>query len=111
MNTEKVEGKFDQVAGKVKQGVGEAVGNQKLANAGAAEQIKGVAKETWGNAKDTADVVRDDKRSQAAAKGEDMKYRAENAAHNVREKVTDTAHNIKDKVDEKLDNIKREHQR
>ena len=41
MNTDKVEGKFDQVAGKIKQRVGEAVGNQKLANAGAAEQIKG----------------------------------------------------------------------
>jgi uncharacterized protein YjbJ (UPF0337 family) len=111
MNIDKAEGKFDQVAGKVKQGVGEAVGNQKLANAGAAEQIKGVAKETWGNAKDTADVVRDDNRSQAAAKGEDMKYRAENAAHNARERVTETAQNIKDKVNEKLDNIKREHQR
>jgi uncharacterized protein YjbJ (UPF0337 family) len=111
MNTQKVEGKFDQVAGKIKQSVGEAVGNQKLANAGAAEQIKGVAKETWGNAKDTADVVRDDTRSQAAAKGQDRKYRAETAAHNAREKITETAHNIKDKVNEKLDNIKREHQR
>ena len=29
MNTEKIEGKFDQVAGKIKQSVGEAVGNQK----------------------------------------------------------------------------------
>jgi hypothetical protein len=56
-------------------------------------------------------VVRDDNRSQAAAKGKDMKYRAENAAHNARENVVDTAHNIKHKVDEKLDNIKREHQR
>ena len=44
MNTDKVEGKFDQVAGKIKQRVGEAVGNQKLANAGAAEQIKGPRK-------------------------------------------------------------------
>jgi uncharacterized protein YjbJ (UPF0337 family) len=111
MNTNKVEGKFDQVAGKIKQGVGEAVGSQKLANAGAAEQIKGVAKETWGNAKDTANVVRDDNRSQAAAKGADRKDRVENAAHNAREKITATAHNIKDKVNEKLDNIKRDHQR
>ena len=41
MNKEEVSGKFDQVAGKVKQKVGETVGNQKLANSGAAEQIKG----------------------------------------------------------------------
>ena len=108
MNTEKVEGKFDQVAGKIKQGVGEAIGNQKLANAGAAEQIKGVAKETWGNAKDTANVVREDNRARASAEGEDLKYRAEDSAHNVREKVTDTAQNIKNKVNEKLDNMKRD---
>jgi uncharacterized protein YjbJ (UPF0337 family) len=109
MNTEKVEGKFDQVAGKIKQGVGEAVGNQKLANAGAAEQIKGVAKETWGNAKDTADVVREDNRARASAEGDDLKYRAEDSAHNLREKVTNTAQNIKEKVNEKLDDMKREH--
>ncbi len=36
MNTEKIQGKYDQVAGKIKQGVGEAIGNQKLANSGAA---------------------------------------------------------------------------
>ena len=104
MNTEKVEGKFDQVAGKIKQGVGEAVGNQKLANAGAAVQVKGVAKETWGNAKDTAATVHEDNRSRAAAKTEDT-------AHNLREKVTTTAQNVKNTVNEKLDDIKRDHQR
>ena len=109
MNTEKIEGKFDQVAGKIKQGIGEAVGNQKLANAGAAEQVKGVAKETWGNAKDTANVVREDNRARAATKKEDLKYRAEDSAHNAREKTTNTAQNIKEKVNEKLDNMKREH--
>jgi uncharacterized protein YjbJ (UPF0337 family) len=109
MNTEKVEGKFDQVAGKIKQGVGEAVGNQKLANAGAAEQIKGVAKETWGNAKDTADVVHEDNRSRVAAKSENLKERTENTAHNLREKITTGAQNLKNSVNEKLDDIKRDH--
>ena len=109
MNTEKVEGKFDQVAGKIKQGVGEAIGSQKLANAGVADQIKGAAKETWGKAKDTADAVREDNRSKASAEREDLKHRAENAAHDVRDKVTTTAQNIKNKVNEKLDNMKREH--
>ncbi len=88
MNTEKVEGKFDQVAGKIKQSVGEAIGSQKLANAGAAEQIKGAAKETWGKAKDAADAAREDNRSRASAEGEDLKHRVENAAHEVRDKVT-----------------------
>ncbi len=72
MNTEKIEGKFDQVAGKIKQSVGEAVGNQKLANSGVADQVKGAAKETWGNAKDTAAVVNDDTRSRAAVEGDDL---------------------------------------
>src|SRR5260370_42708753 len=103
MNTEKVEGKFDQVAGKIKQGVGEAIGSQKLANAGAAEQIKGAAKETWGKAKDAAEAVREQNRSRASAKGENL------TAHEVRDKVTATAHNIKNKDNEKLDNMKREH--
>ena len=75
MNKENIEGKFDQVAGKIKQSVGEAVGNQKLANAGAAEQIKGVAKETWGKAKDTAGVVQDDKGARAEEKKQDLKVR------------------------------------
>ena len=109
MNTEKIEGKFDQVAGKIKQGIGEAVGSQKLANAGAAEQIKGAAKETWGKAKDTADVAREDNQSKASAEGENLKHRAKNAAHEVRDKVTTTAQNIKNKVHEKLDDMKREH--
>jgi uncharacterized protein YjbJ (UPF0337 family) len=102
MNTEKIQGKYDQVAGKIKQGVGEAIGNQKLANAGAAEQIKGVAKETWGNAKDTAAVVHDDNQTKAHV-------RAEETAHNLREHITTTAQNIKHSVNEKLDDIKREH--
>jgi len=100
MNTEKVEGKFDQVAGKIKQSVGEAIGNQNLANSGAAEQVKGVAKETWGNAKDTAAVVRDEKAADVAVERDDLKYR---------EKIVEGAHNLKERVNEKLDEIKREH--
>ncbi|MHB8388965.1 MAG: CsbD family protein, partial [Acidobacteriaceae bacterium] len=54
MNKDQVEGKTDQVAGKIKQKVGEAVGNDNLANRGVADQVKGAAKETWGNVKDAA---------------------------------------------------------
>lgn len=110
MNTEKVEGKFDQVAGKIKQGVGEAVGNQRLANAGVVEQIKGAAKETWGNAKDTANAVHDDSQKRAHVEGESFKARAEEKAHEAREKVTSTAQNLKEKMNEKLDDIKSRHQ-
>lgn len=44
MSNETVSGKFDQLVGKAKQGIGEAVGNQDLANSGAADQVKGNAK-------------------------------------------------------------------
>jgi uncharacterized protein YjbJ (UPF0337 family) len=54
MNKDQVSGKLDQVAGKVKEKVGETVGNQHLANEGLADQVKGAAKETWGNAKEVA---------------------------------------------------------
>ena len=40
MNRDTAEGKFDQVKGKMKQSVGEAFGNDKLANSGAADQVK-----------------------------------------------------------------------
>jgi len=110
MNIDKAEGKFDQVAGKVKQRVGEAIGNQKMANAGAAEQIKGAAKETWGHAKDAANAVNEDNQTKARVEGESLKARAEEKAHDVREKITSTAQNVRSSVNEKLDNIKREHQ-
>ena len=54
MNKDQVTGKVEQAAGWVKQEVGEVIGNQKLANQGVAEQVKGAAKETWGDVKDAA---------------------------------------------------------
>ena len=110
MNTEKIEGKFDQVAGKIKQGVGEAVGNQKLANAGAAEQIKGAAKETWGHAKDAANTVNAETRARTQVEGENLKMRTEEKAHEMRDKITSTAQNIKNKMNDKFDDIKQKHQ-
>jgi uncharacterized protein YjbJ (UPF0337 family) len=110
MNTDKAEGKFDQVAGKIKQRVGEAVGNQKLANAGAAEQIKGSAKETWGHTKDAANAVRDDSQQRAQVERESFKTRAEEKSHEAREKITSTAQHLKEKVNEKLDGLKNRHE-
>jgi uncharacterized protein YjbJ (UPF0337 family) len=110
MNTDKVEGKFDQVAGKIKQHVGEAVGNQKLANAGVADQVKGAAKESWGHAKDAAAAVNNDSQARAHVEGESLKARAEEKAHEMREKISSTAQNVKNTVNEKLDDIKSKHQ-
>ncbi len=51
MNKDQVTGKLEHAAGHVKEAVGNAVGNQKLANQGIADQVKGAAKETWGTSR------------------------------------------------------------
>lgn len=99
MNKDTAAGKFDQIAGKVKQGVGEAVGNQRLANKGAAEQVKGAAKETWGNVKDTAADLHDKERARASAE-------TGSSAHNLRESATGGAQNLKNSINNKLDDLR-----
>jgi uncharacterized protein YjbJ (UPF0337 family) len=91
MNKDQVAGKIDQVTGKVKQGVGEAVGNDELANRGVADQVKGAAKETWGNVKDAANKGRDEQ--------------ANDTRDNISRKVEDT----KNRVNDKIDAIKEQH--
>ena len=102
MNKDTVKGQAEQVAGKIKQKFGEAVSNQKIANAGAAEQIKGVARETWGKTKDTANDVANAQRADAQAKGESK-------AQELRDKVTTKAQNIKNDNSAKLDEVKERH--
>lgn len=110
MNQQTAEGKFDQVTGKIKQSVGEAVGNQKLANSGAADQIKGAAKESWGHAKDAASALIDEHRHEAQAEGESLRTHSEAKANDIREKITTSAKNAKDTIVEKLEEIKHKHE-
>jgi len=106
MNKETVEGKFDQAAGTVKQKVGEAIGNEKLANSGVADQIKGAAKETWGKAKDVASTTASNATADATPDKETLTQRAEEIAHNMRERLTQAAQHAKDTINEKLDEMK-----
>ncbi len=80
-------GKFNQIAGKVKQTVGEATNNDKLANEGAAQQVKGHAEEAWGSVKHAA--------NETAAEHNVVH---ENKAHDVRESIVSTAQNVKEHV-------------
>ena len=73
MNKDQVTGKVEQAAGRVKQGVGEAIGNQKLANQGLADQVKGAAKETWGNVKDAAAATADRHQKEAEHRANDAR--------------------------------------
>ena len=92
MNKDQVTGKAEQVAGRIKQGVGETLGNQKLANQGVADQDKGAAKETWGNAKDAAAVT-------AERHQKDAEHRADETREGIRARVDQTADSINDRID------------
>jgi uncharacterized protein YjbJ (UPF0337 family) len=98
MNKETLEGKLDQAAGAVKQKVGEAFHDQSMANSGAAEQVKGAAKETWGKAKDVAK----ENRAEAADRSVDH-------ADSARDKIVNAAQNLKENVNKKLDEVRDRH--
>lgn len=101
MNKEQITGKFDQAAGRIKQKAGEAVGNQKLANSGVADQIKGAAKETWGRVKDTAGDVRKTAETRIEAEKDDRKHKADN----TRERIATATQHVKENIGNKLDDI------
>jgi uncharacterized protein YjbJ (UPF0337 family) len=75
-------GKFDEIAGKVKQSVGETFNSDKLANEGTAQQVKGNAEQAWGSVKQAAEKTH------------------EQNAHDVRESITSTARNAKENVED-----------
>ncbi len=86
-----VHGKLDELAGKAKQAFGEATGNDKLANEGAAQQVKGHAEQAYGAVKGKVeDKVADFKAEHAASD--------EGRAHDIREKIVSTAQNVKDRL-------------
>ena len=86
-----IKGKFDEVAGKVKQAFGEGIDNQKLANEGAAQQVKGHAEQSWGGIKEAFH----EKIEEFKAQHQDE---AEQHARDIREKVTSTAQNVKESI-------------
>jgi len=56
--TDKIKGATNEVVGKAKQGVGEAVGSDKLQGEGAVQEIKGKGQQALGDAKQaTKDAV------------------------------------------------------
>jgi len=82
-----IKGKYDEVAGKVKQATGETFNDQTLANKGAAQQVKGHAEQAWGSVKEAAHDVKERKQPEA-----------DHNAHDVRESVTSTAQNAKEHI-------------
>jgi len=62
-NNDEVEGKVENVKGKIKEGIGNLTGDRNLEAEGEADQAEGKTQETWGKLKrgvgDTVDAVGD----------------------------------------------------
>jgi len=111
MNQDTVSGKIDQIKGKAKQSVGEAIGNDHLANSGVADQVKGAVQETWGHAKDAVNAVADDLSARTAERRAEAKEHASEHAHDIRENVSTSTEHARNVVSAKLDEVKDRHQR
>jgi uncharacterized protein YjbJ (UPF0337 family) len=59
MNDDKTEGKMDELKGKAKQAWGDATDNQSLRDEGKADEAKGHGKQAMGKAKDAVDDAKD----------------------------------------------------
>ena len=94
-----LKGKYDQVAGSVKQGLGEMTHNDNLANKGAAQQVKGHAEEAWGSVKSAASTSAHDTKVRHEETGE-------HKAHDVRESIVSTAQNVKNHIQDSVSNFK-----
>ena len=67
--TDKASGLANEAIGKTKQGIGSAVGSDKLKAEGAAQELKGVAQKALGDAKD---AVKDGANKAAAAANKNL---------------------------------------
>jgi len=57
--TDKIKGQANELAGKAKQGIGEATGSDKLKGEGAIQEAKGHGQQALGNAKEAVKDVAD----------------------------------------------------
>ena len=106
MNKDTVSGKFDQATGKIKEKTGDLLGNQKLANQGVADQIKGMAKETYGNVKDAGKAAADHAHAHSNANAREANAYADQKNEGLRNKVKNAAQNVKDSISGKADEVK-----
>ncbi len=84
MNGDKIKGVLQKIGGHVEESAGALVGDQSLKEAGQEDQIKGSAREAWGNVKDAGDSLVD--------KAKAAKYDAE--AKSDRARAFDREHQV-----------------
>jgi uncharacterized protein YjbJ (UPF0337 family) len=104
-----LKGKFNEVAGKVKQSIGEATNNDKLANEGAAQQVKGHAEQAWGSVKTAATKTTANARTHVNESRAVHENAAELKAHDIRQSITSTAQNVKNKIQGGVDDYRAKH--
>jgi uncharacterized protein YjbJ (UPF0337 family) len=59
MDDDRIEGSAKNIGGKIKEGLGEVLGDSKIKGEGKADQVEGKTQNAWGGAKDTARDVLD----------------------------------------------------
>ena len=59
MNSDKVKGVLQKIGGHIEESAGALVGDENLKLAGQEDQIKGEAREAWGNLKDAGNALVD----------------------------------------------------
>ena len=99
-----IKGKLNEVAGKAKQSFGEATHNQKIANEGAAQQVKGHAEQAWGSVKAAASETASEQRARHQNDGD-------HTAHDVRQSITSTAQNVKEQIQQSISNYRADHKK
>jgi uncharacterized protein YjbJ (UPF0337 family) len=72
MDKDRVKGKVDDVAGRVKRQVGEWTGDTKTEAEGAAQQVKGKVENAWGKVKDSARDAVDKAKTEQPKRHEDI---------------------------------------
>ena len=89
MDKDRVKGKLDDAAGRVKRQVGEWMGDTQAQVEGAAQQVKGKAENAWGKTKDAVrDAASERKSKDEASKDE---ARREQQMHDGNRKERDVA--------------------
>lgn len=97
-----IHGKLDELAGKAKQAIGEATGNDKLANEGAAQQVKGHAEQAYGTVKGAVEDKVADLKARHDVDHAQHSVAHEERSHDIREKIVSTAQNVKERLNDHL---------
>lgn len=111
MDMDRIKGKVQNAFGKTEEAVGEAVGSQHLSNAGAEDRMKGAAKETWGNAKDTVremgnTAATGTSSSNASYEAGRMEGKAEVHGNNLRDRIAGGVERMRDRMNDNMDDVK-----